>query len=246
VIYLLMFGVGVVAGFMNTLAGGGSLLVLPILILAGLPSPVANATNRVAILLQNVTAVQRFHQAGKLEVKPILHITVSAVVGAILGSLFAVNINSALFDKILGFVFILILILVLRPKSKKPMKTLPRWLECVVFFGVGLYGGFIQAGVGFIFLAALNLIEHYNLVQANAVKTFIVMSYTIFAVIVFATAGKILWIHGLVLACGNSLGAWLGVRSAVKNGESFVKVILIIAVSIACLKFFGLFALIGL
>ena len=245
-IFLLIFTVGIAAGFINTLAGGGSTLVLPVLILAGLPSPVANATNRVAILMQNITATNSFHKHGKLQAKPVIHITIAAVIGAIIGSFFAIKVDSALFDKILGFIFIFILFMTLRPKSKKEAKTLPKWLEFIIFIAVGFYGGFVQAGVGFIFLATLNLIEKYDLVHANAVKSFIVMCYTLFAVIIFALSGKILWLHGLVLACGNSLGAYLGVKAAVKKGEKVVKIVLSVAITIACLKLFGVFKLIGL
>ena len=245
-IFLLIFAAGTASGFINTLAGGGSILTLPVLILAGLPSPVANATNRVAILMQNITATNRFHKHGKLHVKPVIHITVAAVIGAIIGSFFAIKIDSAMFDKILGIVFIFILVMMLRPKNKKERKSLPKWLEFLIFIAVGFYGGFIQAGVGFIFLATLNLIEKYDLVRANAVKTFIVMCYTLFAVIIFAFSGKILWIYGLVLACGNSLGAYLGVKAAVRKGEKIVKIVLFIAITIACLKLFGILKLIGL
>jgi len=243
----LLFAAGILAGFTNTLAGGGSLLVLPIMIFLGIPSPVANATNRVALLFQNITGTIRFKQSGKLEVKPIIHITIAAICGSIIGSIFAVKINSELFDKILGFVFILILLLMFKPKPKSGnRKSLPKLVEIIIFFGVGLYGGFIQAGVGFIFLATLNLIENYNLVKANAVKVFIVLCYTVFAVIVFAINGMILWKYGLLLAIGNSIGAWLGVNFAVKKGEKFVRVVLTIAVIVSCLKLFGIFKLIGI
>ena len=245
-IFLLIFTAGIASGFINTLAGGGSILVLPVLILSGMPSPVANATNRVAILMQNITATNRFHKHGKLHVKPVIHITVAAVIGAIFGSFFAIKVDSALFDKILGIVFIFILFMMLRPKQKKEGRSLPRWLEFIIFIAVGFYGGFIQAGVGFIFLATLNLIERYDLVQANAVKTFIVMCYTLFAVIIFAFSGKILWMYGLVLACGNVLGAYLGVKAAIKKGEKVVKIVLSIAITLACLKLFGILKLIGL
>ncbi|MCF7794092.1 MAG: sulfite exporter TauE/SafE family protein [Candidatus Cloacimonetes bacterium] len=244
---VLLILAGVAAGFINTLAGGGSTLVLPILILIGLPSPVANATNRVAILLQNITGTARFHKHGKLDVKPVIHITIAASLGAIVGSFFAVKLNSAVFDKILGVVFIFILIMVIKPKQKRSYaKTLPKWLEFVIFLAVGFYGGFIQVGIGFILLGTLNLIENFSLVRANAVKVFIVMCYTIFAVIVFAISDKIIWLYGLILAIGNIIGAWIGVHAAVKRGDKIVKIVLATAICIACLKLFGVFTLIGL
>jgi len=242
-IFLLIFTVGIVAGFINTLAGGGSILVLPVLILAGLPSPVANATNRVAILFQNATATRKFHKHKLLKVKPVIHITIAAIIGAIAGSFFAVKIDSAIFDKLMGTVFIFILFMMLRPKHKKKTKSLPRWIEFTIFIAVGFYGGFIQAGVGFMFLATLNLVEDYDLIHANSVKVFIILSYTVFSVIIFAVSGKILLLHGLILACGNSIGAFIGVKATVSGGEKIVKVVLTIIILITCLKLFGVLKL---
>ena len=248
ILLIILFFVGIIAGFINTLAGGGSALVLPVLILAGIPSPIANATNRVAVLLQNITGVSRFHKHGILEIGSIIHITIAAIIGAIAGSISAINISSEYYDKILAFVFIIILILMLKPHKKRSSLTqkLPKWLEFIIFLIVGFYGGLIQVGVGFIFLATLNLVEEFNLIKANAVKVFIIMCYTIFVVIVFAFSGKVIWKYGLVLAAGNSLGAFIGVKAAITRGEKFVKIVLTIAIFIACLKLFGILKLIGL
>jgi len=247
-LYIILFFAGVAAGFMNTLAGGGSTLTLPVLILLGLPSPVANATNRVAILFQNAIASARFHKYRELKVRPVIHITLAAIAGAIIGSLFAVDISTKVFDKLLGVMLILILVLIFKPKRKASAerKNLPKWLEVLIFFCVGLYGGFIQVGVGFILLATLNLVEDFNLIRANAVKVFIVMCYTFFAVIVFAASDKIIWHYGLLLAAGNMIGAFIGVRTAMKKGAGFVKIVIAIAVIIACLKLFGILKLLGI
>jgi len=246
--YLLFLITGIVAGFINTLAGGGSTLTLPVLILAGLPSPVANATNRVAILFQNIMGVWRFHRHEQLQVKPILPITIAAVAGAIAGSLAAVQISIAHFDTLLGIVFIFILIVMLIPKTatRSLGRQTPGWLEIIIFVGIGFYGGLVQAGVGFLFLAGLNLIEHYNLIRANAIKLFIILCYTLVAVFIFGFFGKIMWLYGLALAIGNMAGAYLGVISAIKKGEKLVRVVLTIAIVVACLKLFGVFNLLGL
>lgn len=244
-ILILLFITGIFAGIINTLAGGGSAFVLPVLIFSGLASPIANATNRIAILLQNFTAVNRFSKGKKLSIKPIIPITIAAVFGAVFGSYFAVNIESAIFDKVLAIVFIFLLIIMIIPKkSTKSKRSVPKWLELLIFFGVGFYGGFIQAGVGFLLLASLNLVEDKNLVEANASKVFIVFCYTIIAVIIFIISGKIVWKQALVLAAGNSLGAYLGVKLALRKGEKIIKIILTFAVLSASIKLSGLFDLI--
>ncbi len=240
--YGILIVTGILAGIINTLAGGGSSLTLPVLILCGLPSPVANATNRVAIFFQNITATAKFKKHGQLRVKPILHIALAAVAGAIIGSSFAINLSSEIFDKILGFLLLFVLIMVLKPKKKKakPDKEVPKFLEVLIFFGIGLYGGFIQAGVGFLFLAALNIISHQDLIKSNAIKVFIIGLYTFFALVIFAIADKIVWRYGIILAVGNSLGAYIGVNLAIKKGEMIVKVILTIAIIASFLKLLGI------
>ena len=242
-IYLIMFLAGIIAGFINTIAGGGSALTLPVLILTGMPSVTANATNRIGILFQNIMATSRFHHHKQLQIKPIIHITIAAVLGSVLGSISAVNIRTAIFDKILALIFLLILVTIFLPKLKLNERKLPKWVEFIIFFFVGIYGGLIQAGVGFIFLATLNLVESFNLVKANAVKVFIVLCYTIIAVIVFALSEKIVWLHGFILAIGTTIGAFIGVHAAVKGGEKVVKLVLTIAVVAASLKLLGIIQL---
>ena len=240
---IILFLVGILAGFINTLAGGGSAIVIPVLILAGIDPLLANATNRVAILLQNATGSYKFHKHGILEVGSIIHITIAAVLGAIAGSIVAIKITSTFYNKILAVVFILLLVLMLKPHKKRSIYTnkLPKWFEFIIFLLIGFYGGLIQVGVGFIFLATLNLVEEYDIIKANAAKVFIILSYTIFTVIIFAYSGKVIWKYGLVLAAGNIIGALFGVKVAITKGEKIVKIILTIAIIIACLRLFGVF-----
>lgn len=245
-IILWLFLAGIAAGFINTLAGGGSVLTLPILILAGVPSNYANGTNRIAIMIQNATSTIRFHKYGQLKIKSIRHIAIATIIGSFAGTMLAVNIDSESFDKILGFVFILVLLLMIRPHKQLQEKSLPRWLEFLIFLLVGFYGGFIQVGIGLILLATLNLVEKFSLIKANAVKVFITFCYTIFSVIIFAISGMIIWKYGLILAAGNMLGAFLGVQAAIKIGDTIIKIVLSIAVILACLKLFGVFEMIGL
>jgi len=239
---LVIIAVGILAGIINTLAGGGSMLTLPILILSGLPSPIANATNRVAIFFQNVTATVKFKSHGELKIKPVLPIAGAAVIGSIIGSLFAVKLDSQTFDKILGTLLLFMLIFILLPKKKQNKKeqNLPLIVELIVFFGIGLYGGFIQAGVGFLFLGALNLLSNKDLIKSNAIKVFIVGTYTFFALVIFIIADKIVWKYGIILAIGNSIGAYLGVKLAIKKGEVIIKIILTIAILTSFLKLFGI------
>jgi uncharacterized membrane protein YfcA len=238
--------VGIVGGFVNTLAGGGSLLTLPALILIGLPSAMANGTNRVAILMQNVTAVAGFKQQGVADFKFSLGLSVPAVVGAILGAKLAVDISDALFQKVLAAVMLLVVGLILWNPTRSwqgdqaVLNPKRRLLAMIAFFFVGVYGGFVQAGVGFIIIATLVLITGLDLVQTNSHKVFVVGVYTLAALATFALSGKVNWGIGLILGVGNGIGGWIGSQWAVVGGEKWIKVVLAVAVVAMAAKLLGL------
>ncbi|MBK5252059.1 MAG: sulfite exporter TauE/SafE family protein [Peptostreptococcaceae bacterium] len=227
---------GTCAGFLNTLAGGGSLITMPILIFMGLPSAVANGTNRIALLFQNTTATYNFKRKGYFDWRLVLMLSAPAILGAALGSSIAVDIPDHIFNRLLAGVMIMVLMLILfKPKTKQkeivgPMTFKRKMVAIVIFFFVGLYGGIVQAGVGFIIIASLTWITGSDLVRINSIKVFIVAIYTFFALVVFATNGKVDLILGLTLAVGNSLGAWIGSNFAVKKGDRWIRMILAFAV----------------
>jgi uncharacterized membrane protein YfcA len=239
---LFLLVAGIMAGFINTLAGGGSLLTLPALIFAGLPSPIANATNRVAVFLQCAVGSVQFHRKGKLNPKEALILGLPSLFGSIVGTLLVIDIDRLLFDKILGAVLIIVLItLFLKPSMwvQEKRRSLPLWLRIPIFFVIGIYGGFIQAGVGFLLLLGLSLAVGYDLVKSNALKVAIVLLFSGMSLAIFAISGKVVWIYGLILAAGNMTGAFVGVHFAVKRGAKQVRWVVVAAVAISALKLFG-------
>ena len=231
-----MVAAGFGAGFINTLAGSGSLLTLPLLIFLGLPATVANGTNRVAILLQNVVGVSRFHRRGVLDVRGGLWLAMPAIVGSIVGARIAVEIDEGVLRTTIGvLMLVMAVVIVLRPKrwlegEADKRQGRPSWLQIAIFFAVGAYGGFIQAGVGVFLLAGLVLGAGYDLVRANAVKVFIVLCFTAFALAVFVGHDHVRWDLGLVLALGNMSGAWVATHMAVEKGAGFVRWVLVAVV----------------
>ena len=242
----LLFGLGVVAGFQNVMAGGGSLLILPMLIFmlesnpacAASASLIANGTNRVAILTQNIFAVLGFRKKGQSNFKMSLKLAAFTLPGAILGAFYASRIDTTSFKKILGFVVIGVVLLMTQKKritqaaAAKPYTK----LGYLAMFAVGFYGGFIQAGVGFLLIVVIHGLMSLNLIKTNMHKVFIVMIYTVPALIVFAVGGNIIWWIGIVLAAGNSLGAWLGTHFAVKKGEKFIRIVLLLAMLVMAIR----------
>ena len=232
---------GFAAGFINTLAGSGTLITLPVLILLGLPANVANGTNRVGVLIQGAVAVATFRQRGALHQAGALLLVVPAVLGAVLGARLAVDLDEIVLRRTIGVLMIVLLVIMLvRPErwlASATQRHARPWLEVPLFFAIGVYGGFIQAGVGIFLIAGLVLGAGYDLVRANAVKNVITLAYTVFALLVFVANGQVAWTLGLLLAAGQGIGAWVAARLAVQRGARFVRwfVVAIVVLSAAAL-----------
>ncbi len=241
---LIIMSAGVAAGFLNVVAGGGSLITLPLLITMGLPSAVANATNRVAIIGQNIFAVAGFRSKGVSTFPYSLYLGISALAGAVLGAKIAVDIDDKVFNRILSIVMLLVVaFIVIRPGSRLMGKAENERLDVkhqvlgvFTFFGVGIYGGFIQAGVGFIMIALLTSINGFSLVKSNSTKVFVALVYTCAALLVFILEGVINWTFGITLAAGNALGGWLGSRWSVTKGDVWIRRVLVVAVIALAVK----------
>ncbi len=239
---LLLVFIGIVTGVINTLAGGGSLLTLPMLIFLGLPPSVANGTNRIAILIQSIVTNAGFRSKGINTYPFSIYFGISATVGAILGAQLAIEIDGELFNKILAIIMVIVVAyLVLNRKST--MEDLVErvsgkhlWISIILFFFVGIYGGFIQAGVGFLMLLVLSGVNRFSLVKSNALKIVITGIYTVFAVIIFIINDKMNWEYGLILAFGNAVGGWFASRWSVSKGDGLVKIFLVIMVIIMAIK----------
>ncbi len=237
----LLAGVGLIAGILNVLAGGGSLLTLPVLIFLGLPAATANGTNRIAIFCQNIFAIAGFRKRGIFPIKLALICTLPALVGSYFGATLAISIDDELFKRLLAFIMIGVMIFTALDPVKKlkvvegKMSALRLALLLVTFFGVGVYGGFVQAGVGFIVIAGL-LLHGLDLVRINAVKVIVIFAFTIVALGVFIAHGEVDYGLGLALAAGNSLGGIIGTRLAVEKGHDWLKKVVTATVLVFAIK----------
>jgi len=242
---ILLFVIGSAAGFLNVLAGGGSSLTLPALIFLGLDASVANGTNRVAVLVQNISAVYSFKRENYNESKLSLKLALLTLPGAIIGSIAAVKISDETFEAILGIVMIGVTISLLIPMPKQKnlnsearFHTLPMFLSMLA---IGFYGAFIQVGVGFLLMAALHYLMKLDLIRVNMHKVFIVLVFTIPALILFILTDNVNWTMAISLSLGNAFGAWWSAKVSVRKGEKFIKMILIVAVLIMALKLLKVF-----
>ena len=236
ILLILLALVGFIAGVINTMAGGGSLLTLPMLIFMGLPPSIANGTNRIGIFIQSITSVAGFKSKGIQPSVFSVYIGISALIGSLIGAKIAIDIKGDTFNKILAIIMVVVvLFMVFKPKISlqdltERLEGKYRLLAILAFFFIGIYGGFIQAGVGIFILLALTSINRMSLVNSNAVKALVVFIYTIGALAVFAFDNQINYVYGFVLAIGNASGGWIASRWSVKKGDGIIKIFLIIMV----------------
>jgi uncharacterized membrane protein YfcA len=233
---LILIGAGLFAGFVNTMAGGGSLLTLPLLIFLGLPPATANGTNRIAIIVSASSATLGFRSKNISSFPLSIYLGIAAFFGALIGSRIAVEIDGLLFNKILAIIMIVVVVLmVFKPNYKADLlqaRTTGKTLiwSMVAFFFIGIYGGFINAGIGFIIMLFLNYVNKLDLVRVNATKVTLVLIYTTAALATFILSGHIDLKYGIALAVGNAAGAFFASRYAVKKGEGVIKTVMMVMV----------------
>lgn len=243
----LLFFTGGLAGVINVMAGGGSSIVLPVLIFLGIDPTVANGTNRVAILFQNFFATLSFRKEGVADVKTGVKLAVFTLPGVLVGGFAAVRIGDELFEKILAVILIFVCAsFFLNVDSFRNLlggrnESRQKWVLYPALVLIGFYGGFIQVGVGLFIMAALYHLMGTSLAKVNAHKVIVVLFYTIPVILIFFLSGNINWFIGICLAAGNSVGGWLGATFSVRGGEKYVRVALVVAVGLMALKLLGVF-----
>jgi uncharacterized membrane protein YfcA len=234
--------VGVVAGFLNTVAGGGSLLTVPALMLLGLPPQLANATNRVGVILQALAGVRGFHQHGRIPWRAIPAMAVPTLLGAFGGAQLAAHIPpQVLKPTMLAILLLMAVTLVWKPNAVTPPEgTEPRRVKdkpvaLLAFFALGAYGGFLQAGMGIPGVLILGGLLRYDLVRAHAIKVTLVALLTVVALGVFIVEDQIVWLPGLFLGAFMMIGAEIGVRFAMKTRQDVLRKLLFVAVVASCI-----------
>lgn len=253
---------GFVSGFVNVVGGGGSLISLPALIFMGMPSAMANGTNRIALMVQSIVAIMYFKQKGFFYPKLSILLGIPAVLGSVVGARFAIALSDEMFNTILAVVMLMVMVLIivrpekyfLKPKkegeeeskeTQENLSPLRMTLASLVFFGVGFYGGFIQAGVGFIIIAALALITGMSLIKINSLKVLITAMYILVSLLVFVISGNVAWMIGFWLALGNAVGAYYGSMFVVSKGDKWIRIFLVVTVTLMAGKLLEVHKLLG-
>ena len=233
---------GFFAGVINSMAGGGSMLTVPLLALAGLGGTLANGTNRIAVLIQNITGAYGYARRNVGDRARTIAVLIPVMTGALAGSIVASGIPDEVFERLFGLLMFPLLVLTLRnPQAGPSSEPWPRWLTIAVFVTIGFYGGAVQAGVGLLLLLVLAR-SGFDLVTANAVKTILILAITVIAVPVFLLNDQVRWIPALVLSIGMGIGGFVGANVAVDGGERVIRpvlVLVVIALATRMLGFWG-------
>ncbi len=237
---------GLFVGFINTLSAGGTVISVALYLALGLPANVANATNRINVLIQSFGTSYLMHRNKLLDINKAIRFSVPAIIGALIGSLFAVRISNDLFSYFMGAILLfMIVFLFYKPKSfhednlEKINKKTP-FYHYIVFFFIGIYGGFIQVGTGFYLIMAGTGLLGLNILRTNALKIAIMGAYTVVAMLVFVLDSKIIWSYGLVHSAGAIIGSWIATRFAMRRGAGFVNIIIILVIILTALNLFGI------
>jgi uncharacterized membrane protein YfcA len=250
---ILVIVAGCIAGAVNTLAGSGSVVTISLLTFLGLPSTVANATNRIGTFLQSVVANKKLVYDERNTIpKNVIWQIVPSITGAILGSFIAVELNEKIMDVVIGCLFIVLLILVVynpdawikqHSEAKRNPKSI---LSILIFFLIGIYGGFIQAGVGIFLLSALVLFAGYNFLMANKIKLLIVLCLLVPSLIIFISKGQMAWGYGLLMAFGQIIGTYWASIVAIHHPKInvYVRYLLIVIILVSIVKFLKLYTFI--
>ena len=236
---------GIIVGFINTLAGGGTVVSLSVFMFLGLPPMLANGTNRIAIVFQNITAVTYFQKNKLIDWHKILRLAAPIVLGSLTGAAIAGFLSNQWFLYIFAGVVILFGIsMIINPNRYINERTdlvnrkiSP--LQYLLYFLLGIYGGFVHVGIGYLLMAVLVLSNGYDLLKANVLKNVLVLIYVPFSLIVYVCQGNVYWKYGLIHAIGNIIGAWLAARLAIKKGAGFIRYILLVLIVIVILQLVG-------
>ncbi|MDD2622722.1 MAG: sulfite exporter TauE/SafE family protein [Bacteroidales bacterium] len=238
---------GFIVGFVNTLAGGGSVISMTLFMMLGLPPAVANGTNRIAVFLQNLTAVAVFKKNKVLTFQKSIKYVIPVALGSVLGSNIVLAVNETFFNYFfIGVILIMVLVVLLKPQlwlKENPRKInrhmdIIQWMSYVM---IGIYGGFIHVGIGYFLIAMLVLVGGYDLLKANAIKNLIVLMYVPFSLIPFILYDQVRYDYGLIHAIGNIIGAFIASNWATKLGNRFIRYILIFLMLVSCIQVLNLF-----
>lgn len=243
-LYLLLLVAGVLSGFINTLAGGGTTVSLSALLLLGLPPHISNATNRVGSLVGSITRIIVFQRSGAIDWRGGLYLVLPTAFGSLTGAFAADRVSNRFLDEMIVITVIITFLLLLigvrrflQPRAGGAIRI--GWRQILIFYLIGVWVGFLLLGAGSYFLIALVLFVGYDLIKANPVKAVLIFGADAASLLLFASQGQVDPAAGLILSAGNCGGAWVAARMALQ--ERARRWIVIMLFIVVLLDLIGLF-----
>jgi uncharacterized membrane protein YfcA len=231
--WIILFAGAFVAGGMNSIAGGGTLIAFPLLIWLGLDPKVANATNAVALWPGFFGGLFGFRRELADSSTLLVRLGLISIVGGALGAGLLILTPSLTFARMVPFLILFATILFMaqgsinRGLQLQPMAAKPSaswWLGAIVFqFFSAIYGGYFGAGNSILMLAVLGLLGLHDIHRANGIKNFLGICINSVAILSFAASHLVSWPEALLMAAGSLLGGYFGARMAVRTGKTFVR-----------------------
>ena len=246
VIVLTLLISGLIVGFVNTLSAGGTAISIALYLALGLSPVEANATNRIGVLMQSSLSAMLFARKGYLKQKRVFILALSAMFGALLGSVLSLLIPMQAFSYAMGVSLIVMLFFLFTASknfdtdNEEKLSAKNKPLHYIVFFLIGIYGGFVQVGTGFFLIAAGSMLLGADIIRTNAIKAMVMTLYTIVAIIVFVQGGNVHWNFGLLHSAGTFIGSFVATRIAFKKGAKFIRYIVIVVIIFTALYLTGL------
>ena len=239
---------GVIVAFINTFAGGASVISISLFMMMGMSPFQANVVNRVPVFFQTIVSSYMFFKKGLLDVSRGLTIGIPTIIGCLIGANVSVVIDKHIFNVCLGLILLIMLFFIfykpeawLKGNEKLQQKRID-WKTFVIFIFIGFYAGFLHVGVGYFLLAGLVLLTGYDLMKGNAQKNFLVLLYSPFAIGFFIFNGDLtmkMTTYGLIHAIGNVIGATLATHFGTQWGNNFIRWLMFVVIVLTALKLFG-------
>ncbi|NLA89548.1 MAG: TSUP family transporter [Alcaligenaceae bacterium] len=228
---LLLFSIAVLAGFIDTLAGGGGLITVPVLLLSGLSPIQALATNKIQSAFGTMVATGNMFRNRLIKIENIRFPFCMSLLGAALGTLLVQQLNVALLDVVIPLVLVLIGLYFLFAKGAGAVERKPRVRERVfntaVVPAIGFYDGLFGPGTGSFFSLANVALRGEQIVQATAKAKAFNFASNIASALVFMLGGKVLWSAGIAMMIGQVIGATLGSKVMISHGAKVIRPIIV-------------------
>lgn len=237
----LLISSGIAVGFINTLAGGGTIISITTFMAMGLPIVTAAGTNRIPIIMQNLVASIIFKKKKMFSFKAAFKICLPMMIGALISAQFTIMLDTTIFSYIFmaGLIFFAFLLFNKadvweRTESLPNIRITKR--ERIYMFLIGLYAGSIYVGMGYMVLSVLVLSMGYDVIRANAMKNMMALILGPVAIIPFIISGNVNYEMGLIHGIGNIIGAYLGTTFAIKLGAKFIRYLLVAMVIVSLIN----------